>query len=246
MRPDVLIGTTGQLGSFDEPVIRAMAEGVERPVVFALSNPSSRVEADPGGHPDLERRACPHRHRQPLRPADVGGSRASRRPGQQRLHLPRRRTRRGGGGGAHHHRAHVPGGRPGPGGSRSATSASRMARSIHRWRRWPTSPAPWPWPWPRRPWRPGWPASARGPTSPPPSTRPCGTRPTCPTSAHAQRSTARKATPPTETGRRRGRRAALLRAQPPSSRGRSSRLTAPATPPSAQPLTPPVCRPEMR
>ncbi len=47
MRPDVLIGTTGQLGSFDEPVIRAMAEGVERPVVFALSNPSSRVEAIP-------------------------------------------------------------------------------------------------------------------------------------------------------------------------------------------------------
>ncbi len=47
MRPDVLIGTTGQLGSFDESVIRAMAEGVERPVVFALSNPSSRVEATP-------------------------------------------------------------------------------------------------------------------------------------------------------------------------------------------------------
>lgn len=47
MRPDVLIGTTGQLGSFDEPVIRAMAAGVERPVVFALSNPSSRAEATP-------------------------------------------------------------------------------------------------------------------------------------------------------------------------------------------------------
>jgi malic enzyme len=47
MRPDVLIGTTGQGGSFDEPVIRAMAEGVERPVVFAMSNPSSRIEAVP-------------------------------------------------------------------------------------------------------------------------------------------------------------------------------------------------------
>jgi malic enzyme len=46
-RPDVLIGTTGQPGSFGEPVIRAMAEGTERPVVFALSNPSSRVEAAP-------------------------------------------------------------------------------------------------------------------------------------------------------------------------------------------------------
>jgi malic enzyme len=47
VRPDILIGTTGQPGSFDEPVVRAMAEGTERPVVFALSNPSSRVEATP-------------------------------------------------------------------------------------------------------------------------------------------------------------------------------------------------------
>ncbi len=47
MTPDVLIGTTGQCGSFDEPVIRALAAGVERPVVFAMSNPSSCVEALP-------------------------------------------------------------------------------------------------------------------------------------------------------------------------------------------------------
>jgi malate dehydrogenase (oxaloacetate-decarboxylating) len=46
-RPDVLIGTTGQGDSFDEPIIRALAEGVERPVVFAMSNPSSRIEANP-------------------------------------------------------------------------------------------------------------------------------------------------------------------------------------------------------
>jgi malic enzyme len=47
IRPDVLVGTTGQAGSFDEAVIRTMAGGVERPVVFAMSNPSSRVEASP-------------------------------------------------------------------------------------------------------------------------------------------------------------------------------------------------------
>jgi len=47
VRPDILIGTTGQPGSFDEPVIRALAEGTARPVVFAMSNPSSRVEATP-------------------------------------------------------------------------------------------------------------------------------------------------------------------------------------------------------
>jgi malic enzyme len=47
VRPDILIGTTGQPGSFDEEVIRTLTAGVERPVVFALSNPSSRVEAAP-------------------------------------------------------------------------------------------------------------------------------------------------------------------------------------------------------
>jgi malic enzyme len=47
VRPDVLIGITGHPGSFDEQVIRAMSAATERPFVFALSNPSSRVEGDP-------------------------------------------------------------------------------------------------------------------------------------------------------------------------------------------------------
>jgi malic enzyme len=50
LRPDVLIGTTARSGSFDEAVIRAMTEGVQRPVIFAMSNPSSQVEALP---PDI-------------------------------------------------------------------------------------------------------------------------------------------------------------------------------------------------
>jgi malic enzyme len=47
VRPHVLIGTTGQSGVFDEGIVRACCEGVPRPVIFALSNPSSRAEADP-------------------------------------------------------------------------------------------------------------------------------------------------------------------------------------------------------
>jgi len=43
----VLIGTTGQPGSFDQCVIHEMAEVTDEPVIFALSNPSSRVEATP-------------------------------------------------------------------------------------------------------------------------------------------------------------------------------------------------------
>ncbi len=46
-RPTVLIGTSGQCGCFDEPLIREMARHVERPAIFALSNPTSRTEVTP-------------------------------------------------------------------------------------------------------------------------------------------------------------------------------------------------------
>lgn len=42
-----LIGLSGQAGAFDEPVIRAMSENDARPIVFALSNPTSVCEAVP-------------------------------------------------------------------------------------------------------------------------------------------------------------------------------------------------------
>jgi malate dehydrogenase (oxaloacetate-decarboxylating) len=46
-RPTTLIGVSGQAGAFSEPVVRAMARGVKRPVIFPLSNPTSRSEASP-------------------------------------------------------------------------------------------------------------------------------------------------------------------------------------------------------
>ncbi|GAA0670263.1 malate dehydrogenase (oxaloacetate-decarboxylating) [Sphingomonas insulae] len=47
VRPTVLIGASGQAGSFTEAVVRTMAEGCARPVIFPLSNPVSRAEAHP-------------------------------------------------------------------------------------------------------------------------------------------------------------------------------------------------------
>jgi malic enzyme len=47
LHPTVLIGTTGQSGRFDEPIIRGMASHVDRPLVMALSNPTSKCEVVP-------------------------------------------------------------------------------------------------------------------------------------------------------------------------------------------------------
>ncbi len=47
VKPTVLIGTSGQPGLFTEAVVRAMANGTARPVLFPMSNPTSKTEAKP-------------------------------------------------------------------------------------------------------------------------------------------------------------------------------------------------------
>ncbi|MGW4822422.1 NAD-dependent malic enzyme [Streptomyces sp. NPDC004227] len=47
VEPTILLGTSTVHGAFTREVVEAMAAGIERPIIFPISNPTSRIEAMP-------------------------------------------------------------------------------------------------------------------------------------------------------------------------------------------------------
>src|SRR5580704_1117625 len=72
-KPSVLIGVSGQAGAFSEQAVREMAEHTARPVIFPLSNPTSRSEATPQDLMDWTEGRALIGTGSPYEPANVGG-----------------------------------------------------------------------------------------------------------------------------------------------------------------------------
>jgi malate dehydrogenase (oxaloacetate-decarboxylating) len=77
VRPTVLIGVSGQAGAFTEQAVREMAKHVRRPVIFPLSNPTSRSEATPQDIMNWTEGRALVGTGSPFAPVNVGGRKVS-------------------------------------------------------------------------------------------------------------------------------------------------------------------------
>ena len=77
VKPTVLIGVSGQAGTFTEEAVREMAKYTNRPVIFPLSNPTSRSEATPQDLMDWTENRALIGTGSPFAPVNVGGKKVT-------------------------------------------------------------------------------------------------------------------------------------------------------------------------
>jgi malate dehydrogenase (oxaloacetate-decarboxylating) len=75
VRPTILIGTSTAHGAFTQQVVETMSAAVERPVIFPISNPTSRIEAMPADIIAWSKGQALVTTGLPIPPADYGGVR---------------------------------------------------------------------------------------------------------------------------------------------------------------------------
>ncbi len=129
IRPHVLIGATGAPGTFTQAVVERMSDVNPRPVIFALSNPTSRAECTPEQAYAWSGGRAIFASGSPFAPVTYGGKVLRPGAGEQRVRVPRHRPRRRGVPRPHAARRTVPRGRayarePGP------AEGSRRGRAL--------------------------------------------------------------------------------------------------------------------
>ena len=88
VKPTILIGTSTAHGAFTKEVVEAMSAGVERPVIFPLSNPTSKIEAMPADIIAWSKGEALVATGLPIGPVEYDGRHLPVRAGQQRPGLP--------------------------------------------------------------------------------------------------------------------------------------------------------------
>jgi malate dehydrogenase (oxaloacetate-decarboxylating) len=73
VKPTILIGTSTAHGAFTREVVEAMANGVGRPVIFPISNPTSKTEAMPADIIGWSKGKALVATGLPMEPVDYGG-----------------------------------------------------------------------------------------------------------------------------------------------------------------------------
>jgi malate dehydrogenase (oxaloacetate-decarboxylating) len=73
VKPTILVGTSTSHGAFTQEVVEAMAAGVERPVIFPISNPTSKIEAQPADIIGWSKGKALVATGLPMEPVDYGG-----------------------------------------------------------------------------------------------------------------------------------------------------------------------------